>query len=313
MLGGRGRLVRRLSKLDSVETKRGRVCQGRARRRRHRRRADDRLARDQRPRVDDGVVVNERFETGAPRTCARRGRRALLRPAVRRRTGGSSTGRTRTTGAEVGQLIAGDDGALRHRLHLLLRGVRDHVQLFGDVDDFDEIVFRGTLEEAKAIGFYLAATAARCHARRRPGRRDGGAPKELIRRSARPTTLDEPRARRGDNASRSRTTLLRDAARRRRFVTERRRFSSSRRSRAAAVGFVGTRWRSTRSACAAARRRARQRARGSATGCARPARPRGAPGRPARRPAASAPSVRRRRGLDVEDAPRPASPSVCAC
>ena len=45
---------------------------------------------------------------------------------------------------------------------------------------------------------------------------------------------------------------------------------------------------------------ARSRARGSATGCARPARSRAAPGRPSRRRGASA-LGQRRRGLDVED------------
>ena len=29
-------------------------------------------------------------------------------------------------------------------------------KVFGDVDEFDEIVFRGRLEDGKAIGFYLS-------------------------------------------------------------------------------------------------------------------------------------------------------------
>ena len=115
------------SKLDSVETKRGRVAQAE-------------LAvvgigvapwtdwlETSGLELDDGVVVNERFETGAEGVWAVGDVARFYDPIFEKHRRIEHWSNANYGGEKVGQLMAGNDGRVRHRLHLLLRGLRLHV------------------------------------------------------------------------------------------------------------------------------------------------------------------------------------------
>jgi hypothetical protein len=58
-------------------------------------------------------------------------------------------------GAEVGRLMAGADGGYDRVSTFFTEIFGLTFKVLGDVDEIDEIVFRGALEDGAAIGFYL--------------------------------------------------------------------------------------------------------------------------------------------------------------
>ena len=115
------------SKLDSVETKRGRVAQ-----------AElavvgigvapwvDWLQSSGLP-LDDGVVVNERFETGPEGVWAVGDVARFYDPVFGKYRRIEHWSHANFTGTKVGELMAGKGRRVRRRLDVLLRGLRLHV------------------------------------------------------------------------------------------------------------------------------------------------------------------------------------------
>jgi 3-phenylpropionate/trans-cinnamate dioxygenase ferredoxin reductase component len=143
------------SQLDSVETARGRVIQAE-------------LAvvgigvapatgwlEDTGLQLDDGVVVNERFETGVENVWAVGDVARFYDPIFAKHRRIEHWSNANYAGAEVGKLIAGGEGGYDTVSAFFSEVFGLTFRVFGDIDDVDDIVFRGTLEERNATGFYV--------------------------------------------------------------------------------------------------------------------------------------------------------------
>jgi NADPH-dependent 2,4-dienoyl-CoA reductase/sulfur reductase-like enzyme len=143
------------SKLDSVETKRGRVAQ-----------AElavvgigvapwvDWFESSGLP-LDDGVVVNERFETGPDGVWAVGDVARFYDPVFGKYRRIEHWSHANYSGTKVGELMAGKDGAYDVVSTFFSEVFGFTFRLLGDVDDVEGIVYRGSLEERDAIVFYL--------------------------------------------------------------------------------------------------------------------------------------------------------------
>jgi NTE family protein len=105
--------------------------------------------------LDDGVVVNERWETGAEGIWAAGDVARFYDPIFGRARRIEHWSNANYAGTEVGRLMAGGDGGFDIVSTFFSEVFGFSFKVFGDVDVFDEIVFRGALEDRKAIGFYL--------------------------------------------------------------------------------------------------------------------------------------------------------------
>lgn len=105
--------------------------------------------------IDDGVVVNERFETGAPGVYAAGDVARFYDPLFERHRRIEHWSNANYQGTKVGERIAGEDVRYDIVSTFFTEVFGITLKLFGDVDHFDEIVFRGRIEDEKAIGFYL--------------------------------------------------------------------------------------------------------------------------------------------------------------
>jgi len=143
------------SAIDSVETARGRVIQAE-------------LAvvgigvapatgwlEDSGLPLDDGVVVNERFETGVENVWAVGDVARFYDPIFAKHRRIEHWSNANYAGTEVGKLIAGGEGGFDTVSTFFSEVFGLTFRVFGDVDDVDDIVFRGSLEEEDAIGFYV--------------------------------------------------------------------------------------------------------------------------------------------------------------
>jgi 3-phenylpropionate/trans-cinnamate dioxygenase ferredoxin reductase subunit len=144
------------SRLDSVETKRGRLVQ-----------AELCVVgvgvtptvgwlEDSGLELDDGIVVNERFETGADGVWAVGDAAHFYDPVFDRTRRIEHWSNANYQGAEVGRLLAGRDGGYSIVSTFFSEVFGVTFKVFGDIDEFDEVVFRGALEDGKAIAFYLS-------------------------------------------------------------------------------------------------------------------------------------------------------------
>jgi NADPH-dependent 2,4-dienoyl-CoA reductase/sulfur reductase-like enzyme len=106
-------------------------------------------------RIDDGVVVNERFETGAPGVYAVGDVARFYDPLFERHRRIEHWSNSNYQGTKVGEILAGGQGGFDIVSTFFTEVFGITLKVFGDVDHFDEIVFRGQLESGKAIGFYL--------------------------------------------------------------------------------------------------------------------------------------------------------------
>jgi NADPH-dependent 2,4-dienoyl-CoA reductase/sulfur reductase-like enzyme len=146
--GGRG-------KIDSVETKRGQTYQ-----------ADLAVVgigvspttgwlEGSGLELDDGVVVNDRWETGAEGVWAAGDVARFYDPIFGRARRIEHWSNANYAGTQVGRLMAGGEGGFDIVSTFFSEVFGFSFKVFGDVDVCDEIVFRGTLEDGKAIAFYL--------------------------------------------------------------------------------------------------------------------------------------------------------------
>jgi NADPH-dependent 2,4-dienoyl-CoA reductase/sulfur reductase-like enzyme len=143
------------SRLDCVVTARGRVVQaelavvgiGVA--------PNTQWLEDSGLQLDDGVVVNERFETGVENVWAAGDVARFYDPLFAKHRRIEHWSNANYAGTEVGKLIAGGEGGFDTVSAFFTEVFGLTLRVFGDVDDADEIVFRGSLEERKTIGFYV--------------------------------------------------------------------------------------------------------------------------------------------------------------
>jgi NADPH-dependent 2,4-dienoyl-CoA reductase/sulfur reductase-like enzyme len=106
-------------------------------------------------RIDDGVVVNERFETGAPGVYAVGDVARFYDPLFERQRRIEHWSNANYQGRTVGERLAGRNVSYDVVSTFFTEVFGITLKLFGDVDHFDEIVFRGRIEDEHAIGFYL--------------------------------------------------------------------------------------------------------------------------------------------------------------
>jgi NADPH-dependent 2,4-dienoyl-CoA reductase/sulfur reductase-like enzyme len=105
--------------------------------------------------VDDGVMVNERFETNAPDVYAIGDVARFYDPLFDRHRRIEHWSNASYQGTKLGELLAGGEGGYDVVSTFFSEVFGLTIKVFGDVDHFDEIVFRGKLEDENAIGFYL--------------------------------------------------------------------------------------------------------------------------------------------------------------
>jgi NADPH-dependent 2,4-dienoyl-CoA reductase/sulfur reductase-like enzyme len=104
--------------------------------------------------LDDGVVVNERFETGVEGVWAAGDVARFYDPLFEKHRRIEHWSNANYAGAEVGRLMAGGEGGFDIVSTFFSEVFGMTLKVFGDLDDFDEIVVRGSIDDA-AIGFYL--------------------------------------------------------------------------------------------------------------------------------------------------------------
>jgi NADPH-dependent 2,4-dienoyl-CoA reductase/sulfur reductase-like enzyme len=105
--------------------------------------------------LDNGIVVNERYETNAPDVYAVGDVARFYDPVFERQRRIEHWSNANHQGADVGRLLAGGDGGYDVVSTFFSEVFGITFKVFGDVDHFDEIVFRGALEDERAVGFYL--------------------------------------------------------------------------------------------------------------------------------------------------------------
>jgi len=105
--------------------------------------------------LDDGVVVNDRFETGVENVWAVGDVARFYDPIFGKHRRIEHWSNANYVGVEVGKLIAGREGGYDTVSAFFSEVFGMTFRVFGDVDEADDIAFRGTLEAGKAIGFYV--------------------------------------------------------------------------------------------------------------------------------------------------------------
>jgi NADPH-dependent 2,4-dienoyl-CoA reductase/sulfur reductase-like enzyme len=106
-------------------------------------------------RLDDGIVVNERWETGADGIWAAGDVARFYDPIFGRQRRIEHWSNANYSGTEVGRLLAGAAGGYDFVSTFFSEVFGFTFRVLGDVDVSDEVLFRGALEDEKAIAFYL--------------------------------------------------------------------------------------------------------------------------------------------------------------
>jgi NADPH-dependent 2,4-dienoyl-CoA reductase/sulfur reductase-like enzyme len=99
--------------------------------------------------------VNDRWETGAEGVWAAGDVARFYDPIFGRARRIEHWSNANYAGTQVGRLMAGGEGGFDIVSTFFSEVFGFSFKVFGDVDVCDEIVFRGTLEDGKAIAFYL--------------------------------------------------------------------------------------------------------------------------------------------------------------
>ena len=107
--------------------------------------------------VDNGVVVDERFQTGSPDVYAAGDVANFHDPIFRRRRRIEHWSNANYQGAQVGKILAGEPVGYDRVSTFFSEVFGVSIKLFGDVEQHDELVWRGSPRSEKAIGFYLDA------------------------------------------------------------------------------------------------------------------------------------------------------------
>jgi NADPH-dependent 2,4-dienoyl-CoA reductase/sulfur reductase-like enzyme len=104
--------------------------------------------------LDNGVVVNERFETNVPDVYAVGDVANFIDPLFGRRRI-EHWSNANFQGTEVGKILAGRDGGFDIVSTFFTEFFGLTLKVFGDIDPSDDLVVRGSLQDQDLIGFYL--------------------------------------------------------------------------------------------------------------------------------------------------------------
>jgi 3-phenylpropionate/trans-cinnamate dioxygenase ferredoxin reductase component len=139
--------------------------------------------------IDNGVVVNERFETSVPDVYAVGDVANFVDPLFGRRRI-EHWSNASYQGTEVGKILAGRDGGFDIVSTFFTEFFGLTLKVFGDIDPADDLVVRGSLLDRNLIGFYLQE--GRLVATLVVGKDDAteGKLKELIAAKAAPTDTE---------------------------------------------------------------------------------------------------------------------------
>jgi NADPH-dependent 2,4-dienoyl-CoA reductase/sulfur reductase-like enzyme len=106
--------------------------------------------------VDDGVVVNERFETSAPGVYAVGDVARFHDPVFGHARRVEHWSNADHQGKRLGGLLAGEDTPYDHVAYFFTELFGTKIGVLGDPDGgFDDVVVRGSLEEGKVLALYL--------------------------------------------------------------------------------------------------------------------------------------------------------------
>jgi NAD(P)H-nitrite reductase large subunit len=104
--------------------------------------------------IDNGVVVNEHFETSAPDVYAVGDVANFVDPLFGRRRI-EHWSNANYQGTEVGKILAGRDGGFDIVSTFFTEFFGLTLKVLGDIDPSDDLVVRGSLRDRDLIGFYL--------------------------------------------------------------------------------------------------------------------------------------------------------------
>jgi len=107
--------------------------------------------------VGDGVLVNERFESSRARVHAVGDVARFLDPVFGRRRRIEHWSNANLQGAELGKLLATGEGGYSWVSTFFSEMFGLSLRVLGDVDEFDELEFRGTPGDGPFAGLYLQA------------------------------------------------------------------------------------------------------------------------------------------------------------
>ena len=105
--------------------------------------------------LDDGVVVNERFETNIPDVYAAGDVARFFDPVFGRARRIEHWSNAAYQGTEVGKVLAGVDGGYDTVSTFFTESFGLTLKIFGDVSQHDDRIARGSVADGKAIVFYL--------------------------------------------------------------------------------------------------------------------------------------------------------------
>jgi NADPH-dependent 2,4-dienoyl-CoA reductase/sulfur reductase-like enzyme len=106
--------------------------------------------------LDDGVVVNAKFETPVPNVYAIGDVARFFDPVFGRRRRIEHWSNANYQGTELGKLLAGVDGGYDVVSSFFTELFGKVFKVFGDTTVHDELVMRGDFRNGSAIGFYLS-------------------------------------------------------------------------------------------------------------------------------------------------------------
>jgi NADPH-dependent 2,4-dienoyl-CoA reductase/sulfur reductase-like enzyme len=104
--------------------------------------------------LDNGVIVNERFETSVPDVYAVGDVANFNDPLFGRRRI-EHWSNANYQGTEVGNILAGEDGGYDIVSSFFTEFFGLTMKVFGDIESADDLVIRGSLSDRDLIGFYL--------------------------------------------------------------------------------------------------------------------------------------------------------------
>jgi NADPH-dependent 2,4-dienoyl-CoA reductase/sulfur reductase-like enzyme len=106
--------------------------------------------------IDDGVVVNQRFETSVPGIYAVGDVASFFDPLFGRQRRIEHWSNASYQGSEVGRILAGADGGYDTVSTYFTESFGLTFRVFGDTSQHDDRVARGAFADGEAIVFYLA-------------------------------------------------------------------------------------------------------------------------------------------------------------
>src|SRR5262249_25711576 len=105
--------------------------------------------------LGNGVVVDQRFETGVPGVFAVGDVANFYDPVFGRQRGIEHWSNSNYPGTEVGKILAGAAGGYDVVSTFFTEVFGVSLRVLGDTSTSDELVFRGSIEDGTTIGFCL--------------------------------------------------------------------------------------------------------------------------------------------------------------